>query len=270
MLKERSLLVERESNQPFKTIREMFGLVSEKPVIIAGPCSVENMGYMEEVAGILVQYGIRFIRGGACKPRTSPYAFQGLREDGLRILSEVSRKYGLFSVTEVVDTRDVEKVGSLVDILQVGSRNMSNYELLKETGRSGKAVLLKRGMCATTEEFKYAAEYIAAEGNRRIILCERGVRTFDDKTRNMLDICSIPILKKETSLPVMVDLSHSLGRKDIMPVIAGAVLAAGADGLMVEVHPRPELALSDAQQQLSVDEFIRLLKSLRTKEGYDA
>lgn len=270
MMKERSLLVDRESNQPFKTIREMFGLASGKPVIIAGPCAIEKMEYMEEIAGILVQYGIRFIRGGAYKPRSSPYSFQGLREEGLRILSEICGKHKLFSVTEVVDTRDVEKVGCFADILQVGSRNMSNYELLKEAGRSGKAVLLKRGMCATTWEFKYAAEYIAAEGNRKIILCERGVRTFDNKTRNMLDICSIPILKKETALPVMADLSHSLGRKDIMAAIAGSVLAAGADGIMVEVHPKPELALSDAQQQLTIDEFIVLLNSMGIKEGYNA
>jgi 3-deoxy-7-phosphoheptulonate synthase / chorismate mutase len=253
------LLVDRASNQPFKSIGEIFGLGAVEPVVIAGPCAIENFEYMEQIAAVLVQHHIRFIRGGAYKPRSSPYAFQGLRNAGLEILSEICARYKLYSVTEVVDTRDMELVCRYADILQVGSRNMSNYELLKEIGRSGRPVLLKRGMCATAEEFKYAAEYVAAEGNRSIILCERGVRTFDSKTRNMLDICCIPILKKETVLPVIADLSHALGRKDIMPAIAKSVLAAGADGIMVEVHPKPELALSDSQQQLNIPEFINLL-----------
>lgn len=270
-MNEPMLLVDRKSDQMFLSIGDMFGLKAGEPAVIAGPCSIENMEYMEMIAVALVRYGVKFIRGGAYKPRSSPYAFQGLREEGLKILGEIGKKYGLISVTEVVDTRDVELVGSYADILQIGSRNMQNYELLKQAGRFGKPVLLKRGMCASTEEFKYAAEYIAAEGNRRIILCERGIRSFDGKTRNMLDICSIPIIKNETSLPIIADLSHSLGRKDIMPTIARSVLAAGADGIMVEVHPRPELALSDAAQQLTIEEFTSLLALIDVKkEGYDA
>lgn len=257
---DKMLLIDKKAHQPFKTINEMFKLPDTSPCIIAGPCAIENEGYLDIIGRTLADYGIRFIRGGAYKPRSSPYTFQGLREDGLKILNEVSKRYCLFSVTEVVDTRDVELVSRYADILQIGSRNMQNFELLKMIGQSGKPVLLKRGICASLEEFKLAAEYVALEGCRDIIMCERGIKTFDVKTRNLLDICCIPILKNETSLPVMVDISHSLGRKDIMPVISRAVLAAGADGIMVEVHPEPAAALSDAEQQLSIDEFKDLLK----------
>jgi 3-deoxy-7-phosphoheptulonate synthase/chorismate mutase len=256
------LIVSSAQKNEFKSIQEMLGLSANMPVIVAGPCAVENFEYLDTVAQALNKYGIKLIRGGAYKPRTSPYEFQGLKEEGLKILHEASRKHGLLSVTEVVDTRDVELITKYCDILQIGTRNMHNFELLKEVGQTRHPIILKRGMSATIKELIYAAEYIALQGNRNIILCERGIRTFETKTRNTLDISSIPIIKKETGLPIMVDLSHSLGRKDIIAPIAKAVLAAGADGIMVEVHPRPELALSDSKQQLNLQEFEELLNAI--------
>lgn len=261
--KERELLVSSEHNNGFLKLHEIFGLSSEIPAIMAGPCAVEKYEYLESIAKLLQENGVKFLRGGAFKPRTSPYDFQGLEEEGLKILSEVGRRYNLFTVTEVMDTRDVEMVSRYVDLLQVGARNMQNFELLKEIGASGRPVLLKRGLSATINEFILAAEYIGSRGNRQIILCERGIRTYETKTRNTLDISSIPIIKKETSLSIIVDLSHSLGRKDIIIPLAKAALAAGADGLMVEAHPYPELALSDAKQQLNPEEFLNLLTLIR-------
>ncbi|NSW92094.1 MAG: bifunctional 3-deoxy-7-phosphoheptulonate synthase/chorismate mutase [Firmicutes bacterium] len=251
----------------FNSINEMFNFKINKPIVIAGPCAIENYNYLDEVAQVLSKKSIKFIRGGAYKPRTSPYDFQGIKEEGLKILYEVSKKYDLISTTEVVDTRYVEIVSKYTDILQVGARNMQNYELLKEVGRTHKPVILKRGMSASIKEFIYAAEYIALQGSRNIILCERGIRTFETSTRNTLDISSIPIIKNETCLPIIVDLSHSLGRKDIIVPIAKSVLAAEADGIMVEVHPNPELALSDKRQQLNIDEFTKLLDELRIGEN---
>lgn len=258
--KEKRLLVSSGHDKGFMKIHEIFNLQPETPIIMAGPCAVEKFEYLESIAALLKEKGVRFLRGGAYKPRTSPYDFQGLGEEGLKILHEVGKKYGLITVTEVMDTRDVQTVAKYVDLLQVGARNMQNFELLKEIGETDHPVLLKRGLSATVQEFILAAEYIGLRGNRKIILCERGIRTFETKTRNTLDISSIPIIKKETSLPIIVDLSHSLGRKDIINPLAGAALAAGADGLMVEVHPYPELALSDAKQQLNPEEFEELLK----------
>lgn len=255
----RKLLISAGKNEGFQKIREMFDLPEDGPVIIAGPCAVENREYLEIIAEQLRRSGVRFLRGGAYKPRTSPYEFQGLGEEGLKILGEVGKRYGLITVAEVVDTRHVQMVAEYMDILQIGSRNMHNFELLKEAGRLDKPVLLKRGISATIQEFMYAAEYIGLQGNRKIIMCERGIRTYETKTRNTLDIAAVPIIKKETTLPVIVDLSHSLGRKDIVGYIARAAVAAGADGIMVEVHPRPELALSDSKQQLNPDEFEELL-----------
>lgn len=259
--KKKDLLINKDSKKKFHTIKEMFNLDNNK-VIIAGPCSIERYDYLEEVAKVLNEEGIRFIRGGAYKPRTSPYDFQGLRYDGLKILKDIGQKYNLFTVTEVIDTRDVELVSQFTDVLQIGARNMQNFELLKEVGKTKKPVLLKRGMSASIRELKYAAEYIALQGNDKIILCERGIRTFETETRNTLDISSIPIIKKDTHLPIIVDVSHSLGRKDITGLISKASLAAGADGLMIEVHPNPQLALSDNEQQLNLNEFRSLLKDL--------
>ncbi|MCL2151411.1 MAG: bifunctional 3-deoxy-7-phosphoheptulonate synthase/chorismate mutase [Oscillospiraceae bacterium] len=256
---QKKMLVSSSSDECFKSIGEMFDLSSNGPIIIAGPCAVETPEYLETVAKHLKDRNIKFIRAGAYKPRSSPYDFQGLKENGLKILQDVTKRFGLFSVTEVVDTRDVDLVMQYVDILQIGARNMQNYELLKEVGKTDHPVLLKRGISATIQELMLAAEYIALKGNKKIILCERGIRTYETKTRNTLDISSIPIIKNETHLPIIADLSHSLGRKDIVKNIAKAVLSAGADGIMVEVHPIPELALSDSKQQLSLSEFDDLL-----------
>ncbi len=261
--RQKKLLVSSSSNACFKSINEMFGLGSNEPVIIAGPCAVETPEYLEIIAKHLRDKNIKFIRAGAYKPRSSPYDFQGLREDGLKILQDVSKRYGLFSITEVVDTRDVDLVTQYVDILQIGARNMQNFELLKEVGKTNHPVLLKRGISATIQELMLAAEYIALNGNNKIILCERGIRTYETQTRNTLDISSIPIIKKETHLPIVADISHSLGRKDIVNHIAKAVLAAGADGVMVEVHPIPELALSDSKQQLNLSEFDDMLDFIK-------
>jgi 3-deoxy-7-phosphoheptulonate synthase/chorismate mutase len=259
---EKRLLISSKNDEGFMNIKDMFSLPNTQPIIIAGPCAVENVEYLESIAKLLSSCRVRFLRGGAYKPRTSPYDFQGLRIDGLKILGEVGKKFNLITVTEVVDTRDVEMVAEYIDIVQVGARNMQNFELLKEVGRQNKPVLLKRGVSATIQEFMFAAEYIGLQGNRKIILCERGIRTYETKTRNTLDISSVPIIKKETSLPIIVDLSHSLGRKDIVDSIAKASLAAGADGIMVELHPFPEIALSDSKQQLNPEEFLCLLKAL--------
>lgn len=246
----------------FATLTEVLNLPSNKLVVIAGPCSVEKYSVFEEIVLFLKKVGVPCIRGGAYKPRTSPYDFQGLREDGLKILNEVTRKHSLFTITEVVDTRHVELVSKYADIIQIGSRNMYNYELLKEVGISGHPVMLKRGFNATIDEFMLAAEYIALNGNRNIILCERGIRTFETKTRNTLDISCIPIIKQETSLSIVTDLSHSLGRKDIIYPIAKAVIAAGTDGIMIEVHPDPDTALSDGRQQMNMIEFSDFIEKI--------
>lgn len=235
---------------------------SKRPAIIAGPCSVESYDQLYMTARRLHELGIRLLRGGAFKPRTSPYSFQGLEKEGLRILRAVSDEFGMGVVTEVLSDRDIELVLDYADIIQVGTRNMLNYSLLKELGKIRKPILLKRGYMATVDEFILAAEYIYLGGNREIILCERGIRTFENSTRNTLDISCIPILKKETTLPVLVDVSHSLGRKDIIMPIARAALAAGADGLMFEAHCNPAAALSDAEQQLNLEEAESLIRYL--------
>lgn len=234
-----------------------------RPVLISGPCSVESQEQMDVTARGLKDLGIRILRGGAFKPRTSPYNFQGLEEEGLKILRRTADELGLAVITEILSARDVELVARYADILQVGTRNMFNYALLKELGMIDKPVLLKRGMMATMEEFILAAEYIYVRGNHQIILCERGIRTFETWTRNTLDISSVPILKQETFLPVIVDISHSLGRKDVIKPIAHAALAAGADGLMFECHYNPLVALSDAQQQLNLEEAADLVGYLK-------
>ena len=262
----RELLVSSLSENLFQSVHEIFMLPTDFPLIIAGPCAVESTEQMKQVAETLKKHHIKAIRGGAYKPRTSPYEFQGLKKEGLKILNEISSEYDLISVTEVLDTRDVEIVMKYTDVLQIGARNMQNYELLKEVGKTNCPVILKRGMNALIHEWIFASEYIALQGNTNIILCERGIRTFETKSRNTLDISAVPIIKRETNLPVIADLSHSLGRKDIIIPIAKSVLAAGADGFMVEVHPEPEFALSDNDQQLNIEEFIKLLEALRSRE----
>ncbi|HGO4063301.1 TPA: bifunctional 3-deoxy-7-phosphoheptulonate synthase/chorismate mutase [Staphylococcus aureus] len=222
---------------------------------VFGPCSVESFEQVEAVAKNLHAKGEKFIRGGAFKPRTSPYDFQGLGVEGLKILKQIKDKYDLNVVSEIVNSNDFEVADEYLDVFQIGARNMQNFELLKEAGRTKKPILLKRGLSATIEEFVYAAEYIASQGNQNIILCERGIRTYEKATRNTLDISAVPILKQGTHLPVMVDVTHSTGRKDIMLPTAKAALAVGADGVMAEVHPDPSVALSDAGQQMNLDEF---------------
>ncbi|GGH98467.1 MULTISPECIES: bifunctional 3-deoxy-7-phosphoheptulonate synthase/chorismate mutase [Mammaliicoccus] len=228
---------------------------NNKKTFVFGPCSVESQEQVDTVAKDLADRGEKFIRGGAFKPRTSPYDFQGLGEEGLKILKNSKDKYGLNVVSEIVNPAHFEMADEYLDVFQIGARNMQNFELLKEAGKTNKPILLKRGLSATIEEFIYAAEYIHSKGNNNIILCERGIRTYETATRNTLDISAVPILKQGTHLPVMVDVTHSTGRKDIMLPCAKAALAVGADGVMAEVHPDPSVALSDAGQQMDLNEF---------------
>jgi 3-deoxy-7-phosphoheptulonate synthase len=232
--------------------------------IMAGPCSVENEEQLLETAREVKKSGADFLRGGAFKPRTSPYAFQGLREKGLQILSAVKGETGLGVVTEVMDARHLDAVSEVADILQVGSRNMQNFTLLDELGTCRMPVLLKRGMSATLEELLLAAERIAAGGNERVILCERGIRTFETATRNTLDLNAVPYLKRASHLPVIVDPSHGTGHWWMVPPMARAAVAVGCDGLLVEVHPRPEEALSDGFQSLTPKTFERMMSEVRT------
>ena len=248
-------------NNNFQTLQEMFRL-KNKFNIIAGPCSIESEEQIEIIAKKLIEHNIKFIRGGAFKPRTSPHDFQGLGIEGIKLLHHICKKYSLLSVSEITDVRDVEESMKYIDIIQIGSRNMQNTDLLKEVGKTKHPVLLKRGMMSTLKEFLLAAEYIVSNGNTEIVLCERGIRTFETSTRNTLDISSIAIAKKETSLPVIVDLSHSLGRKDILIPVARAMVALESDGIMLEVHNNPAKALSDIEQQLSLGEFQEFCNSM--------
>ncbi len=217
-------------------------------VIIGGPCAVESMEQLYETAWSVKTSGAKILRGGAFKPRSSPYSFQGLGEEGLKLLRQIRKESGLAVVTEVMDTRQVELVAEHADMLQVGSRNMQNYPLLKEVGMSGKPVLLKRGMMATIEEFLHSAEYILNQNNDQVVLCERGIRTFETSTRNTLDLSAVPMLKHLSPLPVIVDPSHGTGVRWMVPIMAKAAVAAGADGLIMEVHYKPETALCDGAQ----------------------
>lgn len=231
-------------------------------VIMAGPCAVENEEQLLKTAQIVSEAGAAILRGGAFKPRTSPYSFQGLGLEGLKLLGIVKTKIGIPVVSEVMDVREFDNVSKYADILQIGSRNMQNYALLKEAGKTNKPILLKRGMMATIDEFLNAAEYILAGGNLEVILCERGIRTFDSSTRNTLDLNAIPLLHSLTHLPVIVDPSHGTGRSDLVPHMAKAAIAAGADGLLMEVHYCPDKALCDGDQALHDDEFVQLMKDL--------
>ena len=232
-------------------------------MLIAGPCSVESREQLLSVAKAVKKAGAQYLRGGAFKPRTSPYSFQGLEEEGLKILKEASDITGLKIVTEVITPTDVLLVAKYADVLQVGARNMTNYTLLKDLGKIHKPVMLKRGMSATIQDLLMAAEYIASEGNSNIILCERGIRTFETATRNTLDLSAIPLLKKLSNLPVIVDPSHATGSKDLVVPMSKAAVACGADGLMIEVHHNPEEAFSDGAQSLLPDIFLKLTKELK-------
>jgi 3-deoxy-7-phosphoheptulonate synthase len=231
--------------------------------IVAGPCAVENRAQAFAVAEAVRRSGAQFFRGGAFKPRTSPYSFAGLGEEGLKILAEVREKFGLKVVTEALDESTVELVEKYADMIQIGSRNMQNFTLLRRAGRSRLPVLLKRGMAATLEEWLLAAEYIMAEGNYQIVLCERGVRTFAQHARNTLDLAAIPAVRRISHLPVIVDAAHGTGRNYMVAPLARAGVAAGADGVMIEVHPRPEAALSDGEQTLTLDEYDQMVRQLR-------
>lgn len=231
--------------------------------VIAGPCSVESRTQILEIAEVLREMGVRFLRGGAFKPRTSPYAFQGLKLEGLEYLREAADKTGMYIVTEVKDTETLPVVAEHSDILQVGARNMYNFSLLERLGEVKRPVLLKRGLSATIEELLMAAEYIASKGNYNIILCERGIRTFETYTRNTLDLNAVPVVKKLSHLPIIVDPSHGTGAWDLVLPMAQAAVVAGADGLMIEVHPNPEAALSDGFQSLRPDKLRLLLERLR-------
>ncbi len=229
---------------------------------IFGPCSIENEQQLTDSAKIISEKGLKFIRGGAFKPRTSPYDFQGLGLVGLKLMKKVTDRYNLLSVVEVMDKEQLSIALPYIDIIQIGARNMQNFSLLKAVGKVDKPILLKRGFSATIDEFKLSAEYIISEGNSNVILCERGIRTFENSTRNTLDISAIPILKSETHLPVIVDVSHAAGRKDILISLAKAALAAGSDGIMAEIHPNPKIALSDANQQMDFSEFSNFYKNI--------
>ncbi|WP_215142416.1 bifunctional 3-deoxy-7-phosphoheptulonate synthase/chorismate mutase [Exiguobacterium qingdaonense] len=261
--RDKTLLVSRK-RQPEDTVVQMKDVTigSGRPQLIAGPCAVESFEQVNAVAEKLASSGVKVMRGGAYKPRTSPYDFQGLGFEGLKLLKTAADRHDLRVITEIMTPGAVESAMPYVDIIQVGARNMQNFDLLKEVGKTDKPVLLKRGLSATIEEFIYAAEYIMASGNSQVILCERGIRTYERATRNTLDITAVPILKQETHLPVMVDVTHSTGRRDLLLPAAKAALAIGADGVMVEVHPNPAIALSDAQQQLDFDQFDQFLEGL--------
>lgn len=232
-------------------------------VMMAGPCSVESADQIERTAEAVARAGARILRGGAFKPRSSPYSFQGMREEGLELLRRAADRHGLLVVSEVMDQTQIPLVGQFTDIFQVGARNMQNFSLLRELGRERKPVLLKRGVAATIEELLLSAEYILAGGNYDVILCERGIRTFETYTRNTLDISAIPVVKKLSHLPIIADPSHGTGRRDKVVPMARAAVAAGADGLLVEVHPDPDHALSDGAQSLRPEQFEELMRQLK-------
>lgn len=252
--------------KPDKSIIRVNGvsLGGEDIIIMAGPCAVESREQILETALKVKEAGATILRGGAFKPRSSPYSFQGLKEKGLEILAEVKEKTGLSVVTEVMAPEQVPLVGKVADILQIGARNMQNYALLEAVGKYNKPVLLKRGMMATLEEFLMAAEYILSNGNSNVILCERGIRTFETYTRNTLDLAAVPLLKELSHLPVCVDPSHATGSRSLVAPVSKAAVAVGTDALLIEVHPHPEKALIDGAQSLNLEEFSKFMEELRT------
>lgn len=260
-----NLIARRKEKGAPKTIVRVgeIGIGGPQLVTIAGPCAIEGYEQLLSTAEEVKKQGAQILRGGAYKPRTSPYAFRGKGEDGLEILSEVKKKTGLSVVTEIMDTRDLEKILDVADMLQIGSRNMQNFTLLSEVGKTHVPVLLKRGLAATMEEWIYAAEYILKEGNENVVLCERGIRTFETYTRNTVDITAIPAMKELTHLPILLDPSHGTGRWSLVEPVAMAGVAAGADGIMVEVHPQPEEAMSDGAQSLTFKHFEELMENIK-------
>lgn len=256
-------LASREFKSFNTTVKVKDVIIGGKEVIVmAGPCVVENEKQIFETAQQVKAAGAKILRGGAFKPRTSPYSFQGLGEEGLKLLAQAGEKIGLAVVTEVMSVNQIELVGKYTDIFQVGARNMQNFVLLKELGKTKKPILLKRGMSATIEELLLSAEYILSQGNYEVILCERGIRTFENYTRNTLDLSAIPALKKLSHLPIIVDPSHATGRWRLVSPMAKAAIAVGADGLIIEVHPDPRSSLSDGAQTLKIETFTQLMKEL--------
>jgi 3-deoxy-7-phosphoheptulonate synthase len=251
----------RKENTVISVGKEQIG--GARIAVMAGPCAVENKTLLVEIAKEVKNAGANFIRGGAFKPRTSPYAFQGLEEEGLKYLADARERTGLAIVTEVMDPRDIEMIVKYADVLQIGARNMQNFRLLKEVGLCKKPVLLKRGISATIKEWLMSAEYIMSGGNHAVILCERGIRTYETATRNTLDLSAVPVLKQMTHLPVVVDPSHAVGKWDLVAPMAKAAVAAGTDGLIIEVHSNPEEALCDGEQSLKPKSFKQLMDELR-------
>ena len=259
-------LVSREFKQKDTVVKISKTLAigaGQKIAVIAGPCSVESKEQIMGIAEEVKKAGAVALRGGAFKPRTSPYSFQGLGEEGLKLLAAARKKTGLPVVTEVMDTREVAMVAKYADMLQIGARNLQNFTLLKEVGKTKKPILLKRGAGSTIKDLLMSAEYIISEGNKNVVLCERGISTFETATRNTLDLNAVPVIKKLSHLPVIVDPSHGTGEWDLVPAMAKASIAAGADGLMIEVHPRPDEALSDGAQSLKPDTFAELMDELQ-------
>lgn len=251
--KQKEIIVNREKGTKF----------GKDKIVIAGPCAIESYEQFLKTAEFVKSQGADILRGGAYKPRTSSFSFKGLKEEGLEILKEVRKKTKMPVITELMDIRDLEKVYDSTDIIQIGSRNMQNFPLLSEAGKQDKPVMLKRGLAATINEWICSAEYIAIEGNEKIIMCERGIRTYDDYTRNTLDLAAVPIIKKETGLPVIVDPSHGTGIRELVKPMSYAALACGADGIMVEVHPNPDEALSDGEQSLEFDDFKEIMDKIQ-------
>lgn len=250
--------------KPTKTIVRVgdVNIGGDQIILMAGPCAIESGEQLDIIAAALAEAQVSVLRGSAYKPRSSPYSFQGMGREGLELHSAAQKKHGLLIETEVMDVRDVSLAASHVDILRIGARNMQNFDLLKEVGKCGKPIILKRGMSATIEEWLMSAEYILAHGNPNVILCERGIRTFETATRNTLDLSSIPVLKGLTHLPVIVDPSHAAGRHDLIPALSKAAIAVGADGLLIEVHHNPNGAKSDGKQSLTPEEFTRMVPAL--------
>ncbi len=257
-------LVSREFKKENTVIKvEDVKIGTKQIIVIAGPCAIESENQIIETAKAVKKAGAKMLRGGAFKPRTSPYSFQGMGEEGLKLLAKARKITGLPIVTEVMDTAEVPLIADYADMIQIGTRNMHNFDLLRAVGKVNKPVLLKRGLSATLKEFLMAAEYIMSEGNHNVILCERGIRTFCTHTRNTLDLNIIPVLKKETHLPVIVDPSHGTGRYDLVSPMSKAAVACGADGLIIEVHPNPEEATSDGDQSLTPNSFSKLMNELK-------
>ncbi len=262
MLDARLVMKSHPEHRTIVRLSEQVAIGGTDVVVIGGPCTVESADQMEQVASQLATGSIHALRGGVYKPRTSPYAFQGMGVDGLRILADVRSRYGMPIVTEVMSIAQIKPVAAYADLLQIGSRNMQNFELLKALGQAGKPVLLKRGLSATIEEFVMAAEYIMAHGNPHVVLCERGIRSFDTYTRNVLDLGTVVALRQLTHLPVIVDPSHAAGKRELVADLARAAVACGADGLMIECHPEPDQSVSDARQALSLQAMVGLVESL--------